>query len=101
MSENCKLIIAFFPETSPRVDPVQVERILRTHSVRVERVEVTERGVLVFAESTQCETLDLTRLRESFLEQGRAIGYRVRLQREWLFRAMHSVGGFGERYLSV
>lgn len=97
MNENCKIIIAFFPERAPRVESTLVERILRAHSVRVERVEVTDRGVLVFAESTQCESLDLLRLRESFLEQGRAVGYRVRLQREWLFRAMHSVAGyFGE-----
>lgn len=94
MTENCKLIIAFFPEKARTVDPIHVERILRTQAVRVERIEETDKGILVFAESTECGSLDLTRLRESFLEQGRTVGYRVRLQRESLFRAMHSVGGF-------
>jgi predicted amino acid-binding ACT domain protein len=91
VTQNCKLIIAFFPETARHVDPTHVERILRSHPVRVDRIESTEKGVLVFAESTRCESLDLTNMREAFLEQGRAVGYRVRLQRECLFRAMHSL----------
>ena len=91
MTENCKLIIAFFPEKARVVEVTQVERILRSNPVRVERVEETEKGILVFAESTHCESLDLMHMREAFLEQGRAVGYRVRLQRECLFRAMHSL----------
>ncbi len=91
LMENCKLIIAFFPDTSPTVDIASVERILRSYPVRIERLETTEKGVLVFAESTRCESLCLTEMRESMLEQGRAVGCRVRLQRECLFRAMHSV----------
>lgn len=91
ITDNCNLIIAFFPDRAPRVDTVEVERLLRRHSVRVERVESTERGVLVFAESTQCGSLDLTNMREALGEQARAVGYRVRLHRECLFRAMHSL----------
>ena len=91
VTENCSLIIAFFPEKAHRVELAPVERMLRAHAVRVDRVEETEKGILVFAESTRCESLDLTHMRESFLEQGRAVGYRVRLQRECLFRAMHSL----------
>lgn len=91
MTENCRLIIAFFPEKTPHVDRAPVERILRSHAVRIDRIEETEKGILVFAESTRCESLDLTEMRESFLEQGRSVGYRVRLQRECLFRAMHSL----------
>ena len=68
-----------------------VERILRAHPIRVHRIEETVKGVLVFAESTQCESLELTRLREALLEDGRGVGYRIRLQRECLFRAMHSL----------
>ena len=88
---NCKLIIAFFPESARAVDPASVERILRAHPIRVERLEVTEKGILVFAESTRCESPDLTHLREALLAEGRAVGYRVRMQRECLFRAMHSL----------
>jgi predicted amino acid-binding ACT domain protein len=91
VNENCKLIIAFFPLTDSRVERTSVERILRSHPVRVERIEETEKGVLIFAESTNCESLELTRMREQLFEQGRAAGYRVRLQRECLFRAMHSL----------
>jgi predicted amino acid-binding ACT domain protein len=91
VTENCKLIIAFFPEAARAVNPEIVERILRTHPIRVNRVEATEKGVLVFAESTQCQSLELTRMREALLKDGRNVGYRVRLQREALFRAMHSL----------
>lgn len=91
MTENCKLIIAFFPEKARIVEVSQVERILRANPVRVDRIENTDKGVLVFAESTHCESLDLMRMREAFLEQGRAVGYRVRLQRECLFLAMNSL----------
>ena len=91
MTENCKLIIAFFPEKARVVEATQVERILRSNPIRVERVEETEKGILVFAESTHCESLDLMRMREALLDQGRAVGYRVRLHRECLFRAMHSL----------
>lgn len=91
MTENCNLIIAFFPLTPARVDTDSVDRILRSHPIRVDRIENTEKGVLVFAESTRCESLDLTRMRESLLEQGRTKGFRVRMQRECLFRAMHSL----------
>ena len=91
MTENCKLIIAFFPEKARFVEPAQVERILRSHPIRIERLETTEKGVLVFAESTRCETLDLTMMRGALLEEGRAVGYRIRFHRECLFRAMHSL----------
>lgn len=91
VTENCKLIIAFLPEKARVVELGVVEKILRSHPVRVERVEETPKGILVFGESTRCESLDLTQMRESFLAQGRAVGYRVRLQREGLFRAMHSL----------
>ena len=89
--ENCKLILAFFPEASRTVNVETVERILRAHPIRVSRIEATSKGVLVFAESTECESLHLTRMRESLWEQGRSAGYRVRLQREALFKAMHSL----------
>ena len=91
MTENCSLILAFFPESVRNVNPDTVEKILRTYPVRINRVEVTEKGVLVFAESTQCESLELTRMREALLKDGRNVGYRVRLHRESLFRAMHSL----------
>lgn len=89
--ENCKIILAFFPEAARTVNVDTVERILRAHPIRVNRIEATTSGVLVFAESTQCESLELTRMRESLLQDGRNVGYRVRLQRECLFRAMHSL----------
>jgi predicted amino acid-binding ACT domain protein len=91
VTENCKLIIAFFPEAASSVNSEIVERILRAHPIRVNRIEATEKGVLVFAESTQCESLELTRMRDALLQDGRGVGYRVRLQRECLFRAMHSL----------
>lgn len=91
MTENCNLIIAFFPLQPGRSDAQAVERILRTHPIRVDRIEHTEKGILVFAESTRCESLDLTRMREALISQGREVGLRVRLQRECLFRAMHSL----------
>lgn len=68
-----------------------MEKILKDRPIRVDRVEVTEKGVLVFAESTLCESLDLTEMREGLLKAGQAVGYRVRLQREDIFRAMHSL----------
>lgn len=91
MTENCKIIIAFFPETSRPVEASLVERLLRSHPLRIERVEETQKGILVFAESTRCESLDLTQMRESLYKEGKAAGCRVRLQRESLFRAMHSL----------
>ena len=89
--ENCKLILAFFPEAARTVNVETVERILRAHPIRINRIEATAKGVLVFAESTECESLQLTRMRESLWEEGRSAGYRIRLQRECLFRAMHSL----------
>lgn len=91
VNQNCRLIIAFFPHRPGQGSPSTVEGMLRDHPVRIERVEATEKGILVFAESTQCDSLDLTTLREKLLRQGEALGYRVRLQREDLFRAMHSL----------
>lgn len=91
MTENCKLIIAFLPDAARSVNSDTVERILRAHPVRVNRIEQTEKGVLVFAESTQCESLELTNMRQALLEEGRKVGYGIRLQRECLFRAMHSL----------
>lgn len=91
VTDACRLIIAFFPLRHSGVSPATVEKLLRDQPVRVDRVEVTEKGVLVFAESTMCESLDLTQLRESLLKAGESVGYRVRLQREDIFRAMHSL----------
>lgn len=91
VTDDCRLIIAFFPLRHSAVSPATVEKILRDRPLRVDRVEVTEKGVLVFAESTSCESLDLTALREGLLAEGAAVGYRVRLQREDIFRAMHSL----------
>ena len=91
MNQGCRLIIAFFPQTKSLVCPVDVERILRSHPVKIDRIENTEKGVLVFAQSTHCESMDLTSLREKLLAEGHQLGFRIRLQREDLFRAMHSL----------
>lgn len=68
-----------------------VERLLSRYSVRISRTEVTEKGILVFADSTECDSLDLTSMRESLAKEAQHAGYRLRLQREDLFRAMHSL----------
>ncbi|MFA5507186.1 MAG: hypothetical protein WC314_15220 [Vulcanimicrobiota bacterium] len=91
MTENCNLIMAFFPETARTVAVETVERILRSHPIRITRIESTPKGVLVFAESTRCESFELTGMREALLQDGRSAGYRVRMHREGLFRAMHSL----------
>jgi len=91
VTENCKLIIAFFPKEGRRAERSTVDRLLRSHPIRVERVEETASGILVFAESTRCESLDLTHMREDLWKQGQAEGYSTRLQRECLFKAMHSL----------
>ncbi len=91
MNENCRLIAAFFPQRPGTVSTDTVETLLSRHPVRIDRIEVTEKGVLVFAQSTRCESLDLTSMRESLFREAQAAGYRVRLQREDLFRAMHSL----------
>jgi predicted amino acid-binding ACT domain protein len=91
MTENCRLIIAFFPQRSGDLSAAAVERLLAGHPVRIDRIEVTEKGILVFAQSTHCQSMDLTALRETLFQQGKAAGFRVRLQREDLFRAMHSL----------
>lgn len=91
MTENCRLIIAFFPQRPGALSAHTVEDMLARHPIRVDRTEVTEKGILVFAHSTRCESMDLTALREELFKQGQTAGYRVRLQREDLFRAMHSL----------
>jgi predicted amino acid-binding ACT domain protein len=91
VTENCRLIIAFFPQRSGALSADSVERLLAGHPVRIDRTEVTEKGILVFAQSTQCQSIDLTSLREDLFREGQAAGFRVRLQREDLFRAMHSL----------
>ncbi len=91
MTSGCRLIIAFFPDHKVAINQAEVLGLLRTHPLSVERVEETEKGVLVFASSTHCDSLDLTKLRETLLAESRNLGYRLRLQREDLFRAMHSV----------
>ncbi len=91
MNENCRLIVAFFPQRPGALSPESVETLLARHPVRIDRTEVTEKGILVFAQSTRCDSLDLTSLREALFREGQAAGFRVRLQREDLFRAMHSL----------
>lgn len=91
MTENCSLIIAFFHQRPGALSPNAVEQLLARHPVRIDRTEVTEKGILVFAQSTQCESMDLTTLREALFQEGQKAGFRVRLQREDLFRAMHSL----------
>ena len=91
MTENCGLIIAFFPQRPGALARHTVENLLAAHPVRIDRTEVTDKGILVFATSTQCQTLDLTALRHALIREGEAVGCRVRLQREDLFRAMHSL----------
>lgn len=91
MNENCRLIIAFFPQRPQELSVSVIERLLAPHPVRIDRTEVTEKGILVFAQSTRCDSLDLTSLREVLFREGQNAGYRVRLQREDLFRAMHSL----------
>lgn len=94
VTRECRLIIAFFPLDGRAASPVAVERLLQDQPVDIDRVEVTEKGVLVFGQSTRCESLDLTQLRESLLQAGQDVGYRVRLQREDIFRAMHSLASW-------
>lgn len=91
MTENCSLIIAFFPQRPGSGSVHDIERLLSRHPVRIERTEVTEKGILVFAESTQCDSMDLTSMREALAGEAQHAGYRIRLQREELFRAMHSL----------
>lgn len=91
MNENCRLIIAFFHQRPGALSPAAVEKLLAGHPVRIDRTEVTEKGILVFAQSTQCASMDLTALREALFHEGQKAGFRVRLQREDLFRAMHSL----------
>jgi predicted amino acid-binding ACT domain protein len=91
VTENCRLIIAFFPQRPGALSPAAVERLLAGHPVRLDRIEVTEKGILVFAQSTQCDSMDLTVLREALFQEAQKLGFRVRLQREDLFRAMHSL----------
>lgn len=91
MTENCRLIFAFFPQRPGGLTAESVNALLSRHPIRIERTEVTEKGILVFAESTHCESMDLTSIRESLFREGQKAGFRVRLQREDLFRAMHSL----------
>lgn len=91
MSEKCRLIIAFFPVAAQSDPQREVERVLTGHPLRIDRIEATRRGVLVFGQSTACDSLDLMALRERLVRQGEQAGFRVRLQREDLFRAMHSL----------
>lgn len=91
MNENCRLIVAFFPQRSGALSSASVETLLARHPLRIERIEITDKGILVFAESTHCDSLDLTSLREALFKEGQNAGFRVRLQREDLFRAMHSL----------
>lgn len=91
MNTDCSLIIAFFPLEGRAVCRQTVTRLLGDHPLYVERIEETPKGVLVFARSTYCDSLDLTALRETLLGQAAEVGYRLRLQREELFRAMHTL----------
>ena len=91
VSENCRLIIAFFPQRPGALSPEAVEKMLAGHPLRIDRTEVTPKGILVFAQSTHCASLDLTALREALFQEGKTAGFRVRLQREDLFRAMHTL----------
>lgn len=91
VTENCSLIIAFFPQRPGALSAEAVHRLLSGHPVRIDRTEVTDKGILVFAQSTQCDSMNLTTLREALFQEGQTAGFRVRLQREDLFRAMHSL----------
>jgi predicted amino acid-binding ACT domain protein len=91
MADSCRLIVAFFPQRPGALSPEAVDDLLAGHPVRIDRTEVTQKGILVFARSTHCASLDLTTLREALFQEGQRRGFRVRLQREDLFRAMHSL----------
>ncbi len=91
LNADCSLIIAFFPSDGRAVCRHTVTRLLGEHPLSVERIEETPKGILVFARSTQCDSLDLTALRGTLLTQALEYGYQLRLQREDLFRAMHTL----------
>lgn len=91
MSDSCNIIIAFLPRKGQTVDPVLVRRLLSSHPVIIERLEETPKGILVFASSTLCQSFELTSMREQLFEEGCQAGCTIRLQRESLFKAMHSV----------
>lgn len=56
----------------------------------MEDVHQPERsGLLVFAESSDCDSLNLLRLRDDLVRAGDPLRIRFRVQREELFRAMH------------
>lgn len=91
VTDNCRLIIAFFPRRHGALSVEPVRSMLAGHPLRIDRIEATDKGILVFAQSTRCDSPELTTLRETLLREGELAGYRVRLQREDLFRAMHSL----------
>lgn len=97
MSGSCRLIIAAFASEANQSRLAEVEPLLRSMDLVVSRTEMTHRGLLVFAESHDCDSLNLLGLREKLQAQGRSYGLDFRLQREELFRAMHQLSSpFGQ-----
>lgn len=91
MTESCRLIIAFFPIERQHSLIHSARSLLADHPLRIERIEETDHGVLVFAQSTRCESMNLTAMRKSLYAAASHAGFKVRLQREDLFKAMHSL----------
>ena len=97
MSGSCRLIIAAFAQGADQARLAEVEPLLKSLDLEVSRTEMTHRGLLVFAESKDCDSLNLLGLRQRLQVQGQSCGLDFRLQREELFRAMHGLASpFGE-----
>lgn len=91
MPESCRLIIAFSPIARTTYSIKAAEELLLRHPLRVDRIEDTSKGILAFAHATDCQSINLNAMRESLSEAGERAGFKVRLQREDLFKAMHSL----------
>lgn len=87
--QPCRVIIAAFaegqrPELSSLVSAKLVEL-----GLCISRIEIAPKGLLVFAEAFDCDSLNLLKLRQQLIDFGQPQGVEFRLQREELFRAMH------------
>ncbi len=91
MNSGCNVIIAAF---SPRLDTSLERRVvalLPQYGLVVDRTEQAPQGLLIFAQSRDCDSLNLLHLRQQLSQSGQQLGVEFRVQREELFRAMHRI----------
>ncbi|MCA9791861.1 MAG: hypothetical protein KC910_08695 [Candidatus Eremiobacteraeota bacterium] len=98
MSSGCSLIIAAFSLRAEGGFEHRVLSLLAEYGLVVSRTEQARGGLLLFAESSNCDSFNLLKLRQDLQNRGQQLGVDFRIQREELFRAMHILatpGDFG------